>query len=69
MTPKRIYVVHDDGKPIALIRASSQAAAIRHAMKDRFEAVVADQDHLVSLLPKLTVQDAAGEETQAETRG
>jgi hypothetical protein len=59
---KRIYLVHHDGKPIALVRAVSQAQAIRKATEDKYEAVVADQDHLVQHLGKLPfMEDKEGD--------
>jgi hypothetical protein len=62
MTATRVYVVHEDGKPVALVRASSQAQAIRHVVGDRFEAIPADQEHLIDLLGKgMTVATAKAE--------
>jgi len=46
-TATRVYVVHEDGKAKALVRAVSQAAAIRVHTAERFEAIVADQDALI----------------------
>ena len=44
----RIYLVTDrDTQTVRLIRASSQAQAIRHAVAKRFNAEVASQDHIV----------------------
>jgi hypothetical protein len=44
----RIYLVTDrDTQAVRLIRASSQAQAIRHAVAKRFNAEVASQDHIV----------------------
>lgn len=47
----RIYVVRDNtsGSP-RLVRAATQAQAIRHVVKDRFDVSVADQETLVSLM-------------------
>ncbi|MEO0002610.1 MAG: hypothetical protein RLZZ22_302, partial [Pseudomonadota bacterium] len=43
----RIYLVTDhDTQAKRLIRAVSQAQAIRHAVQGRFEATVASQDDL-----------------------
>lgn len=50
MPQKRIYAVFDAGKAIALVRTNSRAKALAHVLGDRFEAVVADQDHLVNLI-------------------
>lgn len=61
-TATRIYVVHQDGTARALVRARSQAEAIRHCTANRFEAIVADQDHLVRLLGDgMSVEDANAE--------
>jgi hypothetical protein len=49
-TASRIYVVHEDGEAKSLVRARSQSEAIRHVTANRFEAIVADQDHLVRLI-------------------
>lgn len=58
----RIYAVFEKGEPVALIRAGSQAQAVAHVVGDRFEAIVADQDHCISLAAKgLTVQTAGAE--------
>ena len=46
-TASRVYVLFESGKAEALIRARSQAEAIRHHTANRFEAVVADQDALI----------------------
>lgn len=61
-TQTRVYVLHENGEPTALIRARSQAAAIHHHTANRFEAIVADQDHLVRLVGDgMKVQDARNE--------
>lgn len=58
-TPSRIYLVHADGQAAALVRARSQAEAIRHCTANRYEAVVADQDALVKALRDgIVVEDA-----------
>lgn len=47
----RIYLVTDrETQAKRLIRAGSQAQAIRHAVQRRFEATVAGQDDLVQAL-------------------
>ncbi len=47
----RIYVVTDtELQARQLVRASSQAQAVRHVTKSRFDVEVASQDDLVSLL-------------------
>lgn len=48
MATNRIYLVHEDGKAVALVRAGSQAAAIRHVVGEKYEAVVADADHILA---------------------
>jgi hypothetical protein len=48
MATQRVYVVFDNGKPSNLVRAKSAAQAVRHVSEPRYEAVVADQDHLTS---------------------
>lgn len=58
-TSSRIYVVFQDGQPEALVRARSQSEAIRHVTASLYEAVVADQDALVTHLGNgLKVEDA-----------
>ena len=58
MKPKYpVRVVFEDGKAIALIRAISEASAIRHITRKRYEAPIADQDHLITLAGKFQVQD------------
>lgn len=47
LTANRVYVLFENGKAEALIRAPSQAQAIRHHTANRFEAIVADQDALI----------------------
>jgi hypothetical protein len=72
MAATRVYVVHEDGKAIALVRATSQAQAIRHVVGEKFEAIPADQDHLIDLLGKgMMVANASadGEAAEAEKRG
>lgn len=48
MATTRIYLVHEDGKAIVFVRASSQAAAIRHVVGEKYQAVAADADHMVA---------------------
>lgn len=62
-TPTRIYVVKDtDLHSRTLVRASSQAQAVRHVTKSRFEVEVASQDTIVSLMEAgLKVETAAAE--------
>lgn len=47
-TASRVYVIFDDGKAVALVRAASQAAAIRHVVGSKYEAVAADVDHIIA---------------------
>lgn len=69
-TANRVYVLFENGKAEALIRAPSQAQAIRHHTANRFEAIVADQDHLVRLLgEQFKVEDATAESNEAQLRG
>jgi leucyl aminopeptidase len=53
----RIYVVSDDEKPIALVRAASRAAALRVALGERFDATIANQEQLIALLPTMAIVD------------
>lgn len=63
---RRIYAVFEKGEPIALVRAASQAAAISHAVEGRFEAIVADQDHCITLAAKgMKVQEAGAKAEEA----
>lgn len=64
----RIYLVTDHNTQAKrLIRAVSQAQAIRHAVQDRFEATVASQDDLLGLLATgQAVESAAPQATEAE---
>lgn len=68
-----IRIVFEDGKAVALVRARSEAAAIRHFTRKKYEAPIADQDALIIHAPKFSVEDAsadAGAEANgAETRG
>jgi hypothetical protein len=67
MADTRIYLVEekrDDVTESFLVRASSQARAIRHvAQLTRFTAKVADPDELVDLASKGVKVQAAGEES------
>lgn len=58
----RVYVVFENGAAVALVRANSQATAIRHVVKDRFEATPADQDHLITHLGAGMKVQTAGED-------
>ena len=46
----RIYVVRGPNQAVALVRASSQAQAVGHVVKNAYEAEVAEQDTLVTLV-------------------
>jgi len=62
MATNRVYVIHEDGKAVALVRAGTQAQAIRHIVGDRFEAVPADQDALIKHLGDGKKVQTAGED-------
>lgn len=66
-----VRVVFEDGKPVALVRAKTEPQAIRHVTRKRYEAPIADQEHLITLAPKLAVEDAGAEDDaeQATLRG
>ena len=60
----RIYVVSKGTEPVALVRASHPHQAVGHVVKGQFNAKVASQDELVSLLAAgATVQEAKAEPT------
>lgn len=61
----RIYFVVDtaEGGAELLVRATSQAQAIRHAARNRYRAAVAGQEEIVRLLGAgAKVEDATGGE-------
>lgn len=58
----RIYAVKEDGKPTRLVRAPSQASAVRHVTKPRFGAEVATPDELV----EMTLKGVKIEEAKAD---
>jgi len=61
-TASRIYIVTDGIATIGLVRARSQAEAIRHCTSGRFLATVADQDQLIAAIGKgITVENATQE--------
>ena len=65
----RIYLVTDqESKAKRLIRAGSQAQAIRHAAQSRFAIEVASQNDLVQLLAAGQAVESATQtsETEAE---
>lgn len=64
----RIYLVTDrDTQAQRLIRATSQAQAIWHAVSKRFDAQVASQDHIVlRMLAGDTVETAGTGGDEAE---
>ena len=65
----RIYLVTDrETQAKRLIRAGSQAQAIRHAVQGRFEATVASQDDLLGLLAAGQAVESAAPQA-AETEG
>jgi hypothetical protein len=57
--PIRILV--ENGIVVALIRAVTEAAAIRYYTKKIYEAPIADQDHLIQYGAKFPVEDASAE--------
>lgn len=58
----KVYVVHTDGKPTNLVRAFSQAQALAHVTEPKFEAVIADADHLTSEWARaMPVEDATAQ--------
>ena len=59
---RSVRVVFHKGLPIALVRARSATHAIRFVVGTDYEAPVADQDHLISLAGKLSIQDATAQE-------
>ena len=65
-TPTRIYSVTDsETAAVHLVRATSQAQAIRHVASTRYRAAVASQDELAALVTGgHTVNDAT--ETQTD---
>lgn len=63
----RIYLVTDrDTQAQRLIRATSQAQAIRHAVSKRFDAQVASQDQIRRGLAGDTVETAGTGGDEAE---
>ena len=66
----RIYLVTDtETNEHRLIRASSQAQAIRHAAQSRFDIEVAGQDDLVELLAGGKAVEDATKVEQVEAAG
>lgn len=62
MATNRVYLVTDGIATIGLVRARSQAEAIRHCTAGRFVATVADQDQLIEAVGKgMEVENAAQE--------
>ncbi|WP_036114519.1 MULTISPECIES: hypothetical protein [Luteibacter] len=62
-TPTRIYAVkHQSEKGPRLVRATSQAAALRHVAMDEYQIRVASQDDLV-----IALHDGAEVETASVT--
>ena len=64
-TASRIYIVTDGIATIGLVRARSQAEAIRHCTAGRFLATVADQDQLIAAIGKGITVENANEEPEA----
>ena len=66
----RIYLVTDrDTQAKRLIRAGTQAQAIRHAAQSRFEIAVAGQDDMVELLASGQPVESASQASEAEDSG
>lgn len=68
-TNTRIYLIKDrratadvSGEPVALVRATSKAAAINHAVRRDFSADVASAEDLVDLVGNGWRVEDAGEE-------
>jgi hypothetical protein len=61
MNKRHVRVIFDNGEAVALIRAHSEAAAIQYHLRDRFEAPIADQDHLLKYGAKFEVIEAPDE--------
>ena len=68
MAAQRIYVV-TNGNGRQLVRASSQAQAIRHIVSTEYSAEVAKPDDIVELMTAGVQVQTAGEEAQAELFG
>ncbi len=66
MTRTRIYYVTADDGEQRLVRAATEAAAIRHAARGRYRANVAAQETLVELLSDGVKVETAGEEPLAD---
>jgi len=69
-TPTRIYIVTETipGNPLPeerLVRATSQAQAIRHVVGQRFDARVASQDDMLALRHLDPMDATATQDTQA----
>jgi hypothetical protein len=63
---KRIYKVREQDVFAALVRARSQAEAIRHVTANRFSANVASAEELVALVSEgFKVEDATAEAAAA----
>lgn len=58
----RIYVVRGPNKSVALVKASSQAQAVGHVVRNAYEAEVAEQDILVDLASAGVKVEVAGVE-------
>lgn len=57
MAVTRIYAVYDAGTILALVRTTNKARALQHALGNRFEAVLADQDLLLKYGGSMTVEN------------
>jgi len=61
----RIYVVRGPNQAVALVKASSQAQAVGHVVRNAYEAEVAEQDILVELAGAGVKVENAGTEAAA----
>lgn len=57
-----VRILFENGIAVALIRAASEAAAIRFYTKKIYEAPIADQDALIKHGSQFPVDDAGAEE-------
>ncbi len=71
MTTSRIYIV-TGGDDVALVRATSQAQAVRYAARKLFRAEPASVEHLAAMASRgeaINVEDATDEANEAALRG
>ena len=69
-TPTRIYLVTNiAGAPERLVRATTQAAAIRHVVRTSYAANVAGQEALVDLVASGVKVEQAGQDDEQPPEG